>query len=265
MHVEVAGSLSSVLCACMMQLSCSCCAGIQGATAGSCIDNIIQPVVQQRLRVLSNSRQIMGTAHGMLLLHSRGSRSSAIAFHQAVKAARLKLQQQAALINAAEQLNQMQYLPSAQDVADAGGQAASAHGEAITTGTMPVGRTESEGAADGTSGQQTADMGSREAEQVQAQHGHRRTKSASGNTAGQLARQSLQQHSLLYFSIQRQGALLPVPPATAPRAAVAAAEQPANDSLGNTVLQCEMLERGMSAPNPDVAFSGGSRTPASNM
>lgn len=71
-------------------------------------ERLIQPAVQQRLHMLSNSRQVLGTARGMLLLHSRGSQSSAVAFHKAVKEARLKLQQQAAALKAAGQLQHLQ-------------------------------------------------------------------------------------------------------------------------------------------------------------
>eukprot|EP00775_Hariotina_reticulata_P011223 gene11221-11372_t len=140
----------------------------QGAAAGGCVDHLIQPVVQQRLRVLGNSRQIMRTAHGMLRLHSKGSRSSAVAFHQAVNEARLKLQQQAALINAAESLNDMQAFSSAQGAAAAGAHAANACGAANaarhTSGTMPLCGTKPEAAAEHISGQQKAELGSQEDE-----------------------------------------------------------------------------------------------------
>lgn len=65
---------------------------------------VYQQVVQQRLQVLSHSRDIMGSARGLIVIHGRGSRSQAVMFHRAVKAARLQLQQQAAALQASGQV-----------------------------------------------------------------------------------------------------------------------------------------------------------------
>jgi hypothetical protein len=63
-----------------------------------------QHIVQERLQKLSHSRDIMGSAKGLMVLHGSGSRSQAVMFHRAVKAARQQLQQQAMALKASGQI-----------------------------------------------------------------------------------------------------------------------------------------------------------------
>lgn len=258
-----------------------------GNTAAAAPERLILPAVQQRLRVLGNSRQIMGTARGMMLLHSRGSRAGAIAFHKAVKEARSKLQQQAAALKAAGQLPEITRVAgtasNAKQQADAAEVPANTAVATLTKAADGIAAVRPTAAACGAVANRlvTSDDGgkvsasnepnlarpvsyadplSAAAQPTAGNSGptgaplkHRRNCSM-----GELARASLQQQSLLFSGLQR-------PPAVQ-QAGAASAAMSSNSKLAagtaagvggyfeapDAALVAEALDRGMSVPNPEL-------------
>jgi hypothetical protein len=68
-----------------------------GAKGKATTSSSIHDSVQRRLQVLANSRRVMGTARGLLLMHT-GNKKTAAAYHLAVREAHKKLQEQAAAL-----------------------------------------------------------------------------------------------------------------------------------------------------------------------
>jgi hypothetical protein len=169
----------------------------------------------------------MGTARGMLLLHSTGSRSSAVAFHKAVKEARLKLQRQATALKAAGQLQQLQ----TQDNRTTSNAATSAHARSEAAGSsnnaavLPVLTVQAAAQAAGITGSVAAASGVAAADQAGTTTGAASSSGATvpasakplgrkSATIGQLARANLTQQSMLFDGKR--------PPAVPPAAAGAA-------------------------------------------
>ena len=72
-------------------------AGNSSSEAKGKAGSSIHDSVQRRLQVLANSRRVMGTARGLLLMHT-GTKKTAAAYHIAVREAHRKLQEQAAAL-----------------------------------------------------------------------------------------------------------------------------------------------------------------------
>jgi hypothetical protein len=236
----------------------------------------------------------MGSERGMLLLHSTGSRSGAVAFHKAVKEARLKLQQQAAALKAAGQLQQLQHLQQQQQQQqqvqqEQGSPGGRAYAPASVVGAVsgsssaagPVGSVQTAAHTASASKAAAAAEGSMAAGQPGLTEDAAGSSSAEAATAadskllarksatvGQLARASLTQQSLL-FDGKRP------PPAPTPAAAAATAGRASGGGSSSTAtaagaagagcarplspdtalgVMCDALERGMSVPNPEVGL-----------
>ncbi|KAF8057749.1 hypothetical protein HT031_005933 [Scenedesmus sp. PABB004] len=227
---------------------------------GGAPDAPIAPAVQQRLRVLGNSRQVMGTARGMMMLHGRGSRSGAAAFHAAVREARLALAAQAGALRAAGQLQALAADPGAAASGAGAGEPPRARRAAAAPASDGTGAASGSGTGTGTGsatqgpaggGTQHA-AGSTAAGQAPVVAGPPAPPAGrqGSATVGQLARARLHQRSLLF------GGQRPTPPAPA-----GAGAPPAAAASPDPLLGWEALERGMSLPNPDAALSA-ARSPA---
>lgn len=251
-------------------------------------ERLIQPAVQQRLRVLGNSRQVMGTARGMMLLHSRGSRAGAVAFHKAVKEARAKLQQQAAALKAAGQLlgiDQASSAPVGTGVERELGQPAAGNqpkpstaggtcAAAASVSSTAAGAGASASETGGSTGTLNLARPVSYADPLSAAAAASSTANSSkagcrSSTIGDLARQSLQHQSLLFTGPQRPPVVQAAAAAATGKVKVTAArssssEEPAaGTAVGvgghfispDAAMVAEALERGMSVPNPDIAVA----------
>uniref|UniRef100_A0A383VPQ0 Protein kinase domain-containing protein n=1 Tax=Tetradesmus obliquus TaxID=3088 RepID=A0A383VPQ0_TETOB len=251
----------------------------QGAQ-GAAPERLIQPAVQHRLRMLGNSRQVMGTAHGMLLLHSTGSRSSAVAFHKAVKEAKHKLQQQAAALNASGQLQQLHQ----QEGPAASGAAASAHAGSAAGGSSNAAvsadsaHVAAAGAAASAAPQASAAAGAAEvagshaeadgvssaAAAATAASGGARPLGRKSATVGQLARASLTQQSMLFDGKRPSAAASSAATAARPAPAAAAARSSERGSHNsNAAAAAAAVQRGTAAGACAAAGCTGSARPVS--
>ncbi|KAF6255693.1 kinase-like domain-containing protein [Scenedesmus sp. NREL 46B-D3] len=249
---------------------------VQQGAQGTGPDRLILPTVQQRLRMLGNSRQVMGTARGMLLLHSTGRRSGAVAFHKAVKEARLQLQQQAAALEAAGQLQQLQHQQhplssSASALLAADGALGSSNSVPVQAAAPASDLTASAPAATAATrlavaAGQTANAPGAAGSADAAAAAQARPLGRKSATVGQLARASLTQQSLLFDG--KRPPLAPTPAAAAAAAAgaarggagpapAAAKGAPSKDSISNGSSSTAAAHSGAAATGPAGAVFAG--------
>lgn len=256
------------------------CPAVWCCEQGAAPERLIQPAVQQRLRVLGNSRQVMGTARGMLLLHSTGSRSSAVAFHKAVKEAKHKLQQQAAALNASGQLQQLhqQEGPAASSAAASAHAGSAAGGSSNAAVSADSAHVAAAGAAASAAPQASAAAGAAEvagshaeadgvssaAAAATAASGGARPLGRKSATVGQLARASLTQQSMLFDGKRPSAAASSAATAARPAPAAAAARSSERGSHNsNAAAAAAAVQRGTAAGACAAAGCTGSARPVS--